>query len=205
MNSARRSAKVHLTYDGHGDFWKFYVDNQADIDRIIYFNVEKFFPILEYDDARQEILLKLHRNDFLKSFNPKLSSINTYLTNKIRGYILHLYYGVKGDHWHPYSTDQEYQENQYHQILHPALNFVPETAPRLNEKELSNDFLKDFENRDFIRVVWNKLDTETQKVFRLLLNGYPKRTIGQIFGTSASWIGCVVKRIKHVMEITSRR
>jgi len=72
------------------DFNKFYEKNRTEIDKYIWSTAWKYQHILEAEDMFQEIVLRLARSTFLRDWNEKKAALNTYFTNRVRGYALHI-------------------------------------------------------------------------------------------------------------------
>jgi len=71
------------------DFNDFYKNNRNEINKFVEIAAMRYSRIMDPDDLKQEILYRLIKHNFLANWNKELSSINTYLTTKIRGYALH--------------------------------------------------------------------------------------------------------------------
>ena len=91
--SERKSSRCSAVNDFHliqvegEDFWKFYCKNRKVIDTIIDVQLSGYRNQLDVDDARQEILLRLHRCEVLKKYDSAKARLNTYLTGVIQGYV----------------------------------------------------------------------------------------------------------------------
>jgi RNA polymerase sigma factor (sigma-70 family) len=75
------------------DFWEFYKLNQKDIDRLLWSAVwsvaSHFKNTIDPEDLKSEVILKLSRSGFLKTFDSTKSQLGTYFTQRAYGYARH--------------------------------------------------------------------------------------------------------------------
>ena len=60
------------------DFWTFYKLNKKYVEAILHGICKNYSDTIDFDDLHQELLITLHRSNFLKNFDPKKSKLSTY-------------------------------------------------------------------------------------------------------------------------------
>jgi hypothetical protein len=68
------------------DFWTFYMDNKTDMDKILWRVCWSYRNVIDPEDLHSKLLIRLQRSGMLDEFDPAKSSLNTYVTQRVRGY-----------------------------------------------------------------------------------------------------------------------
>lgn len=87
---SRKRNRFNLTFPENRNFFTFYMDNRKAVDLIINASAAYFHAVVPIEDMHNEILWLLHKNDFLEGYDSSKSSLHTYLTNTVRGYVRHV-------------------------------------------------------------------------------------------------------------------
>lgn len=192
-NSPIRTRKINLTW--HADFWEFYKNNQSDINFIIRANIQSRFQptaAVSERDLENDILVKLHDSDFLQHFCPSKSSLNTYLTAKIRYHIKHVINRM--------STRSRILG---HQMMTSDINsYVPSATDgmfQLRDQESCTDRLA-VENEIIARIA-EDLPRKTQEVLKMKLDEHTLTEISKKMGCSVEF----VRQLKEKIYEKARR
>lgn len=73
----------------HADFNVFFKLNQKEIQKYVDIVSWKYAHIMDPDDIAQEIILKLMKSSFLTDWEEERAALQTFFTQRIRGYALH--------------------------------------------------------------------------------------------------------------------
>lgn len=68
------------------DFWQFYLENQTDVEKILWHVCWAHRNTIDPEDLHTELLVRLQRSQMLTEYDPSKSSLNTYLTQRVWGY-----------------------------------------------------------------------------------------------------------------------
>lgn len=186
---------MHLKYETDWDFWKFYKENFEDVETIIWKvcwqNKKRYDP----EDLHSEILLRLHRNNPLKRFDPSASQLNTYLTQRVWYESLHIL-----------TEDKAEQDADRNRVLIKGLNAVDPSSHfdenALPELTCEDDALEeDISTKDLIQKIQKKLPASLNKIFMLRLKGFSFTAIARMYGVSC-W--CVCKRCEKIRNLSAR-
>lgn len=71
-------------------FWTFYRANAKDAEKILWAASWKFHGNMEPAEIYNELILRLHRSNFLKDFNPELAQFGTFFVGRAEGYAKHI-------------------------------------------------------------------------------------------------------------------
>jgi hypothetical protein len=197
----------HLDYDGT-DFWKFYTKNRTTVDRIIDACLTPYTGRLNLRDAKQEILLRLHRCDALGNYNPELSRLNTWLTTLVGRYVQTLLkIEIKKPYWDPWPTqevdDPMYDRHTLERINVPSINGMAVEKDDELPFELSseNDNIDDrITSRELVTLLKSKLTPEMNHMVDLLKEGVSIVDVANAFKTSPQFIAQKMSTIKRIAE-----
>jgi len=168
------------------DFWDFYTTNKNSMDAIITRYAKNYLELMGLDELKQELLVRLHKSDFLSSFDPTKSEIGTYTIQRIIGYIGHItaaeaLYGSRNLSEPEYDVDSEDDEGIN---LHGSAITVMDSV----EEELT---------AAMSRVLETKCSETDALIFLYQLDGYTLTEIAAMCGCSAAGTRlriCVVKK-----------
>lgn len=82
--------KNKLTFQKEMSFWDFYNANAENVEGIISHACKKHQHIIDYNDMHAALLIRLQRSNILKDYDETKTALNTYLTNRVAGYALHI-------------------------------------------------------------------------------------------------------------------
>jgi len=176
--------------DPNERFWTFYRKNEKEFGRIIWQAAWKYKNTVDPEDMHSELLLRMHRSDFLESFNPQKSILGTFVTGRVMGYAAHIA-GRYSRNCHPFDrlTSEErdiYKDSCFglsvgnkqispkkvfhcSQVLFDGINTVQEGE---DCKEISEDMAFDYEPYDEDNTILQKINKSLRPSEALLLRLY---------------------------------
>lgn len=171
------------------DFWEFYKLNTPEVNGIVAVAWKKFNIPVPFEEHLSEILLKLFRSDFLKTFDYRKSKINTYLTNKVRFYTLQLIneWARANEHF------IEIPDLENTEIIDPVdyeEEYLTSALGREIEENLGKGLGKGLGRKKIAK----------NKVFRLITNGYSLKEMADKFSISARLMGYYKKKVQKVVR-----
>lgn len=206
--SARRSissSKIsNLDPQGEKNFFEFYKKNSGTINQILTANIKKWMVSPEDEgDLRQDVLFKLHRCNILDQFDESKSKFNTYLTNKICGYIriwLRQQRLIEHHRWHPWSSQSFAKPGdeslRFERKYFSSLNGVSSNSNHISEDPLIDACDDEYSSRELVDLLLRTLPKKLLPLFELMKKGYSKSELSEMIHVSSSSIHDQVNRIK---------
>jgi RNA polymerase sigma factor (sigma-70 family) len=197
-----------LNPEGETDFLYFYQRNYREIDHIIQAQAGRFIDYNDFNDLRQDIIMRLNRCNVLAQFNPSRGvAFNTYLTNYIHGAVLHWLDRCGRNHrWKPWPTQTQYVESGNGQLHFKQWRY--KSMNSLSEGEGLEDIPEDVmmvdpieENlsaKELVRMIRRALPPDLLKVFNLKFHGLTNQEIANTFGSSITMISKSISKIKLI-------
>jgi hypothetical protein len=171
------------------DFWKFYKENRQEIDRILWSICWKHKQVTDPREMFNELIVRLHRSDILKDFNPKEAQLHTYFTNRANFYARHIV-----------TKEVRYFKKTNHRVLCQGLNTLnnEDRAPELIAQ--TPDIEQDISIQELIEEVKKKC-SGNQDLIRLLLDDMTWPDIAANLGCSLSYVRTMFGKMKNTLRI----
>lgn len=84
-------------------FWLFYQENRAEFENLLWNACwsfkRKYNTLIEIEDMHTEILLRMHRSDFLNDYDVSKSQFGTFVTGRVYGYAQHFIFNTLKDNF----------------------------------------------------------------------------------------------------------
>jgi len=173
------------------NFWEFYTLNQKYVESIIHSVCNHYSSDkINKDDLHQELLITLHRSDFLKRFNPELSKLSTYFYNYVRYRASHIVNSmlseIKKDKkiGTPLYIDSD-EEDNYQDVKDPTA-YTP---------------LEYVESEDLKEKIYNSLGSKHRKeIFNFIDLGFSIAEIADIYKNSRMAVQYQWMEIKNITK-----
>ena len=208
-NTAKKSGTKSIVSPTQNNFWDFYLDNQTWIDRTIQRFGRRFD--MEFDDLKSEVLIRLHKSDVLSQYDPSRGAINTFITSRIHGYVLHTVvaqmhhiHGVTG--WVSILTDaKKWKENwtkedtnglYISRALDKELNGGTEGSLRLSSQD---DSLENLCATDLTNIILENLNGVRRKIFEMKIQGLSNTDIAFAIKKSPQYVNWAFGEIKDTV------
>ena len=202
--------------NGETNFWKFYVQNQDTINRIIDFHISSSVDDYYRDDIHQDVLMCLDRCKVLESFDESKCAFNTYFTNRVMGYVKNWFSKQKNSNptWHPfpnasenYDIDEQENDSRWHRVYFKSINgsFADnqddECYSDKKEQELTveNAVETKMDINQNLQILRSKLKSSLVNVFDLLVKGYTNNEIAAHLNTDN--LSYIAKRKSQIAAI----
>jgi RNA polymerase sigma factor (sigma-70 family) len=184
---------MHLIYETGWNFWKFYQENQKDVETILWRTCWQNKNRYDPEDMHSEILLRLYNHNPLETYDPSESQLNTYLTGRI---------------WHEsqHVLAQQKDVCSKKQILVKGINTIDPLSSMYEEESLpeligGNEIEDEVCTKDLIEKVNKRLPDSLKKIFALRLAGLNFTTIAKIYGVSC-WFIC--RKCAKIQKLSAR-
>jgi len=196
---------MQLVYQVGWDFWQFYKANVEDIEVILNRICRKYQHKYDPQDMHSELLVRLHKSDFLKRFDPSRSQLNTYLTRQVWGTASHIVEEMERQTRVIKIKDDEgaIQWEHLRQKFFASINGGITEDGALNDIESEEDFTDKVERTDLIEKIHNKLPNVCQyrEIFVKRLLGLGFVEIAEGYGVSDM---CIVRRCEKIARYAAR-
>lgn len=166
----------------------FYTRNRTEIERYLRATANRYRHIVEEDDMFQEIVLRLINSTFLQDWDEKKSALNTFFTNRIRGYALHVVKDKLKEYCLEKIKDSDYKLpiflplDKYHEYSEH------DSAGSPYNKELAEEPTEEEDAyfREIIKTFKERVTAEKAEIYILHWKGYGYHEIEEIIRTVVS-------------------
>jgi len=161
----------------HAEFWEFYRLNAPEIERILGAITWKYRYIMEISDLKQDILVRLQKHTFLKTYDSSRTQIHTWFTNTARQMALHAI------------TEELNRKSHFPQVSIQELNAScsEEDMEVIPELTTENDLENKIDYQGAYEEVERRLSPADRKVLLLRKKGLKIEEIGEKLDCSYSY------------------
>jgi RNA polymerase sigma factor (sigma-70 family) len=171
-------------------FWDFYKTNTEDVERIIWDACWRHAETVDPHDMHQDLLVRLHRSNFLKVFDAKQSQLGTYFTQRVNGYARHIV------------TRTLILRRRRDQALCIEFNKTDIEHNAMPELALEPEMEDALDNEQTFKGVCDKLSDVQKRILQLYLEGHDSAEIAVMFGISIPALLDKWNRIKEMIVTT---
>jgi len=151
-------------------FWVFYRQNSKEVERILWDACWRHADTVDPHDMHQDLLVRLYRSGFLKTFNPVQSQLGTYFTGRVNGYANHIV------------TRAIVQRRRLDQALCMEFNKTDIEHNAAPELALEPEIENALDNEQVFKQTCEKLTSNGKRILELYLEGHDTAEIAGMFG-----------------------
>jgi RNA polymerase sigma factor (sigma-70 family) len=193
-------------------FFDCYKANLPDMDHILQAVAWRFRSIMDPQDLKQEMILRMHQSKFLAKYNPALTSLSTYIMQNAIWTAEHAADSQISDQFvmvdpegHRRNGKRLYRTKPgevrvRRQVLAKDLNCPNNEDDHLLELAGIPEIEAEIDVQKLLERVNSRLDETSRKVLSSHLQGFSYKEISDVMGCSTSYIGHKSTEIKRVFR-----
>jgi RNA polymerase sigma factor (sigma-70 family) len=169
-------------------FWNFYNQNKDEVERIIWDACWRHQNAVDPHDMHQDLIVRLHRSNFLRRFDPKQAQLGTYFTGRVNGYARHIV------------SKTLKQERYYDQALCIEFNKTDEEHNASPELALEPDIEESLFNEEVFQHACDLLTNVQKTFFKMYLEGHDAGEIAKAFSITTHNFMHQWQEIKEILR-----
>lgn len=178
------------------NFWEFYNLNAPEIERILGSITWKYRNVMDIEDLRQEVIVRLERHEFLNTYDSSKTQIHTWFTNTARQVALHV---ITYEHSRKARYPQVFVQELNASCSEDDMESIPDEM--MNEIDLENKI----DYQGIYEEVKRRLSPTDRRILDYRQKGLKIEEIGAKLDCSFSFIQHKCEEIKELFIRVSKR